>query len=101
METDLTKEKLISDFKVLLSDAEEILKLTTSQAGEKMTAARKRIEESLEAGKQTLSEAEDIFMDKTREAAQVADDYVRQNPWSAVGIAAGIGLILGLLIRRT
>ncbi len=95
-----TKEKLVSDFKVLVGDAEELLKATANQAGEKVTLARKRIEQSLEDGKKTLTEAEDILLDKTKDAAKAAEIYVRENPWSAVGIAAGIGVILGLIIRR-
>lgn len=96
-----TKEKLVSDFKVLLGDAEELLKATASQAGERVATARQRIEESLQEGKTTLGEAEDFVTNKSKEAAQAAEAYVRDNPWNAVGIAAGIGLILGLLIRRS
>lgn len=95
-----TKEKLISDFKVLVGDAEELLRATANQAGERVASARKRIEQSVEDGKKTLSDAENILFDKTKEAAKAAEAYMRENPWNAVGIAAGVGLILGLLIRR-
>ena len=100
MDEEITKEKIVNDFKALIHDAEELLRATANQAGETVSAARHRIERSVEQGKQTLAEAEDILLDKTREAAKLADDYVRGNPWSAVGIAAGIGLVLGLLVRR-
>lgn len=100
MDTEVTKEKLVSDFKVLVADAEELLKATANQAGERASASRHRIEQSLEEAKKTLSEAENAFIDKTKEVAEAADAYVRQNPWNAVGIAAGIGLVLGLLLRR-
>ena len=50
-------------------------------------------------GKKALADAEKTLVKKSKEAADVADDYVRENPWNAVGIAAGFGLILGLLIR--
>jgi len=100
MDTDVTKEKLVSDFKVLAADAEELLKATASQAGERVSGARQRIAQSLEEAKKTLSEAENALIDKTKEVAQATDTYVRQNPWNAVGIAAGIGLVLGLLVRR-
>jgi ElaB/YqjD/DUF883 family membrane-anchored ribosome-binding protein len=100
MNGEVTKEKLISDFKVLVTDAEELLKATANQAGEGITAARRRIEQSLEEGKKTLSEAENVFVDRAKEMTKAADEYVRQNPWNAVGIAAGIGLVLGLLLRR-
>ena len=46
-----------------------------------------------------VADAEKTLVKKSKEAAEIADDYVRENPWSAVGIAAGVGLILGLLIR--
>ncbi len=98
---EVTKDKLFSDLKVLVSDAEELLKVTANQAGEKVAAARHRIEQSLEEGKKSLADAEEIVLDKTKEAAKAADVYVRENPWNAVGIAAGIGLVLGLLLRRS
>jgi len=93
-------DKLVSDLKALINDAEELLRATASQAGEQVAAVRRRIEESLKEGKETLADAEDILYDKTRDAAEAAHDYVQKNPWSAVAIAAGAGLVLGLLIRR-
>lgn len=96
-----TREKLVSDLKVLIDDAEELLKATANQAGEKVASVRQRIEQSLDEGKRSLAEAEDLLLDTSKEAAKAADSYVRENPWNAVGIAAGIGLVLGLLIRRS
>jgi ElaB/YqjD/DUF883 family membrane-anchored ribosome-binding protein len=52
-------------------------------------------------GKKSLADAEKLLVQKSKEAADIADDYVRENPWSAVGIAMGVGLVLGLLIRRS
>ena len=95
-----TADKLVSDLKALIGDAEALLKATASQAGEQVAAVRRRIEETLKEGKETLADAEDILIEKTRDAAEAACEYVQKNPWSAVGIAAGIGLVLGLLIRR-
>jgi ElaB/YqjD/DUF883 family membrane-anchored ribosome-binding protein len=101
MDGETSKDKLVSDLKNLIGDAEELLKATTNQAGEKVTAARQKIEQSLIEGKKALADAEKIVIKKSKEYADVADDYVRENPWSAVGVAAGVGLILGLLIRRS
>ncbi|HEY2987543.1 MAG TPA: DUF883 family protein [Candidatus Binatia bacterium] len=95
-----TTDKLVADLKALISDAEELLRATANNAGEQVAVVRRRIEESLKEGKRTLSDAEDILFEKTRDAAEAASDYVQKNPWSAVGIAAGLGLVLGLLIRR-
>ena len=94
-----SKERLVGDLKNLVADAEELLKATASQAGDKIGVARQKIEQSLIEGKKALPDAEKSLVAKSKEAAEIADDYVRENPWSAVGIAAGIGLVLGLLIR--
>jgi ElaB/YqjD/DUF883 family membrane-anchored ribosome-binding protein len=101
MEGDATssKDRIVSDLRVLVNDAEELLKATASQAGEKITVARQRIEQSLVEGKKALADAEKSVLKKSKECAEIADDYVRENPWSAVGVAAAVGLALGLLIR--
>jgi ElaB/YqjD/DUF883 family membrane-anchored ribosome-binding protein len=94
-----SKDKLVSDLRNLVADAEELLKATASQAGEKIAEARKKIEQSLVEGKKALADAEKTLLAKSKECAEMADDYVRENPWTAVGVAAGVGLVLGLLIR--
>jgi ElaB/YqjD/DUF883 family membrane-anchored ribosome-binding protein len=94
-----TRDRIASDLKTLVADAEELLKATASQAGDKIAIARQKIEQSLIEGKKALADAEKTVVKKSKECAEIADDYVRENPWSAVGIAAGIGLVLGLLMR--
>ena len=94
-----SRDRLVSDLKTLVADAEELLRATASQAGDKIGVARQKIEQSLIEGKKALADAEKNLVQKSKEAADVADDYVRENPWNAVGIAAGVGLVLGLLIR--
>ena len=93
------KDRLISDLKALVSDAEELLRATASQAGEKITDARQKIEQSLVEGKKAIADAEKTIVKKSKECAEIADDYVRENPWSAIGMAAGLGVVLGLLLR--
>lgn len=95
-----TKEQLITDFKVVIADAEALLKATASQSGEKIAELRAKAEESLRAGKIRMAEAQEALLVRTREAADAADVYVHDNPWRAIGIAAGIGLVVGLLIGR-
>ena len=95
-----TRDELLSDFKALIGDAEALLRATTDQAGETVTAVRQRIEQRLEEGKKSVAEAEALLLERTKEAAKSADVYVRENPWNAVGIAAGVGLVVGLLVAR-
>jgi ElaB/YqjD/DUF883 family membrane-anchored ribosome-binding protein len=101
MEGETSRERLVGDLKTLINDAEELLRATATQAGDKISVARQRIEQSLIEGKQSLADAEKVLLERSKEAVDIADDYVRENPWSAIGIAAGIGLVLGLLLRRT
>jgi ElaB/YqjD/DUF883 family membrane-anchored ribosome-binding protein len=96
----VTRDKLVQDLKVVVSDAEELLRATASQAGEKVAAVREKVQDSLHRAKIKLAEAEDVLIDKGKQAARVTDEYVHDNPWKAVGIAAGIGFVIGLLIGR-
>ena len=100
MENEVSKEKLMQDLRVVVSDAEELLRATAGQAGEKAAAARERIQESLVAAKARLIAAEEAVVAKTKQAAKATDEYVHENPWKAVGIAAGVGLVIGMLISR-
>ncbi|MDP2640091.1 MAG: DUF883 family protein [Betaproteobacteria bacterium] len=97
---DVSREKLSSDLKVVIADAEELLRATAGQMGEKAVVARERIQESLRVAKDKLSRAEEVMIDKTKAAARATDDYVHDHPWGAVGIAAAVGLVIGMLISR-
>ncbi len=92
----VTRDKLVEDFKVLSKDVQELLKATASVVGDKAADARVRVEESLRVAQDKLSVAKDSAVAKGQEAFSVTDGYVRDNPWNAVGIAAGIGFLLGI-----
>ena len=96
----VTADKLIEDLHTMIRDAESLLKATASQTGEKIQEARSRAEESMQAAKERLADVEEEAMRRARVLAQEADEYVRDNPWQVVGIAAGVGLVLGMLIGR-
>ena len=98
--TNNSKQKIVSDMKVVVSDAEEILRATAGVAGEKMVDLREQIAERLHDAKMRLADAEAALVDRTKAAARATDDYVNDNPWQAVGIAAGVGLLLGIIIGR-
>ena len=97
---DVSKEKLVADLKVVVSDAEELLRATAGQAGDKMTEMRSKIESRLSNARVTLAEAQATAADKAKQVGRATDDYVHDNPWRSVGIAAGIGLVVGVLIGR-
>lgn len=89
-------EKLVTDFRTLVSDAEELARATAAQTGGKITDLRSRIQQEAAAIKPRLERAEAAV----RDAAGRTDDYVRANAWTTAAIAAGVGLIAGLLLRR-
>lgn len=94
------QEKLVTDIRAVIADAEEILHATADQTGEKIAALRVRIQDRLLDARERLTAAEIVLVDKTRAAARATDDYVHANPWQAVGIGAGIGFLLGLALGR-
>ncbi len=97
---DASKDQLVRDFKILVADAEALLKATAGQSGEAVAAMRAKVGESLAVAKVKLSEAEQLALEKAKAAAAATDEYVHERPWHAVGIAAGVGLVIGLLIGR-
>ncbi|MFA5914543.1 MAG: DUF883 family protein [Burkholderiales bacterium] len=99
-DTDISRDKLASDLRIVIADAEELLRATAGQVGEKAVVARERIQESLRMAKDKLARAEEVMVDKTKAAARATDDYVHDHPWGAVGIAAAVGLVMGMLISR-
>lgn len=97
---DVTKEQLIHDFKVVVADAEALLKATAGQGGEAMTAVRARVEASLATAKEKMNDAQAALMVRTKAAAKATDEYVHVHPWQAIGVAASVGMVIGLLIGR-
>lgn len=104
LSNEATKEQLITDFKAVVADAEALLNATASQGGEKMAEVRAKTEESLRVVKSRIAEAQMALLAKTKAAARSTDAYVHENPWKVVGIstgvAAAVGVAIGLLIDR-
>ncbi len=94
------KEKLVSDLKVVIADTEELLRATTDVAGEKVGELRERLGVRLRDAKERVIDLEHAMIDKTKAAARATDDFVHDQPWKAVGVAAALGLALGVLIGR-
>ncbi len=96
----VSRDKLMADLRVVISDAEELLQLTASQAGDKVADLRARMQERIVKAKDELSHLQSAAVDQARDAAKATDHFVHDRPWTAVGIAAGVGLIAGLLMGR-
>jgi len=94
------RERLLRDLQNVVDDAEALLQATAAQADERVDGIRERARESLQKAKTRLAEAEVETVERVREAASSADVYVHEKPWQAVGFAAGVAFVLGLLISR-
>ncbi|MDR7378481.1 ElaB/YqjD/DUF883 family membrane-anchored ribosome-binding protein [Rhodoferax ferrireducens] len=95
-----SQEKLVSDIKSVITDAEEMLSATADQAGDKISQLRARVKARLGDARERLIDAEAALIHKTKAAARATDDYVHESPWTAVGVAATVGLLVGLIIGR-
>lgn len=95
-----TKGKMVDDFKSIVNDADDLLQATAKVSGESFNQARAKFAERLKTAKASLADAEKMVVEKAKQTAAATDEYVKGNPWTAVGIAAGIGLIIGFLAAK-
>ncbi len=89
-------QRLTSDLKQVMRDAEDLLKITVGNAGEEVKAVRGRLATALESAKATCER----FQDKTVEVAKATDQTIRQHPYESLGIVFGVGLLIGVLVGR-
>lgn len=99
-QSDVAKERLIKDFKNVVADTEDLLRATASQTGEKVAGVRAKLEERLAVSKKQLIELEEGLVEKSKAAALATDELIHEHPWEAVGIAAAVGFLLGMLTSR-
>ena len=100
MTDNVTTEQLRNDLARVMHDAEALIKATAEPGQERLAEAKAKIRETVDAAKRRLADAQRFAAHESEEAVRVTDEYVRRNPWQAVGIAAGIGLLAGLLLSR-
>jgi ElaB/YqjD/DUF883 family membrane-anchored ribosome-binding protein len=96
----VTSEKLMQDMRVVVADAEDLLKATAGQTGERIEKVRAKAEESLRTARNRLQIAGKAAQETATEAISNVDEQVHNNPWTAIGIAAGVGLVLGIVLGR-
>ncbi|MEQ1773521.1 MAG: DUF883 family protein [Burkholderiales bacterium] len=92
--------KLVTDIKVLVHDAEELVKATAAETGDKVVELRRRMQQTVNDVKPHIVRLETAVIDKVKPAAIAADQYVHTHPWPAIGASALVGLLIGLLANR-
>lgn len=98
--TAVQRERMVEDLKAVIHDAEELLSLTADQAGESAAKLRERVQARLVRARERLAELQTQAMERAKAAGQAADHYVHEKPWQAIGAAAAVGVVVGLLIGR-
>jgi ElaB/YqjD/DUF883 family membrane-anchored ribosome-binding protein len=92
------RDQLANDFSTLVTDTEALLRAMASVPGEKTAALRASLEDNLGTYKKRMRELQGAAYEKTSAAAKATDEYVHDNAWAAIGIAAGVGFVLGLIV---
>ena len=95
-----TVDDIVEDLRAVVRDAEALLHATEDHAGEKIAEIRARAKESMDSARERLRDVGAGVEARARSAARSTDDYVRENPWTAVAIAVGVGFLLGNIGRR-
>jgi ElaB/YqjD/DUF883 family membrane-anchored ribosome-binding protein len=98
--TNNAKDLLIADFWRVVADAEALIKASTANDGADLADVRTRAEESLARMKTRLGDAQARARASGEEALTATHAYIQDNPWSALGLAAGVGVLIGLLSGR-
>jgi ElaB/YqjD/DUF883 family membrane-anchored ribosome-binding protein len=96
--SDAMMKRLVADFSAVVTDADQLLKFVADEGGDKANALRTKVEHRLNAAKGRLRDLEDAVMEKTRATARATDEYVHENPWQTVGLAAALGAVFGVAI---
>ncbi len=95
-----TRDRLASELRSLVADAEEMLKAASRSGNEQLSAVRERLERGVSTARNELTAFQEAALERARMTARETDEYVHEHPWNAVGIAAGVGLLLGVLLAR-
>jgi ElaB/YqjD/DUF883 family membrane-anchored ribosome-binding protein len=95
-----TRDQLVDDFATVLNETEDLLKKASHETGERAKDLRAQVDAKLLSAKLRLQELQGNAIDSARDAARATDDYVRDNPWQAIGVAAAIGFLAGMLVNR-
>lgn len=96
----VSRDQLMTDFKTVVADAEALLKATVNHGGEELAVVRTKAEHSIMAIKSRMADEQAALVALSKDAAKAADVYVHMYPWTAVGVAASVGLVVGLLSSR-
>ena len=89
-----------AEIKSLIADVEDLMARIADLKDADVTRMRNKVQRAVDATKQSFADGADALRQHAQSAASTADDFVRDRPWQAVGIAALVGAIVGILANR-
>jgi ElaB/YqjD/DUF883 family membrane-anchored ribosome-binding protein len=88
------------EFQKFVADMEDLIKASTSLTGDDLARAKANLSARVATARAFVEEMPGTISDRARNSVKVADDYVREQPWQAMGITAAAGLLIGFLLGR-
>jgi ElaB/YqjD/DUF883 family membrane-anchored ribosome-binding protein len=89
-----------TEIKSLIADVEDLMARIADLKDADVVRVRSKVQRAVDATKQSLTEGADAIRQHAQNVAGTADDFVRDSPWQAVGIAALVGAVVGILATR-
>lgn len=93
-----SKDKLVADLKLVVDDAQSLLKEAMDTSAEGITAVPAYLEERLNAAKGNLQRVKGVIESRAKQASAVTHVYVQENPWKSIGFAAAASVIVSFLL---
>jgi ElaB/YqjD/DUF883 family membrane-anchored ribosome-binding protein len=97
---DDAKSRMADDFRTMIADGEELMKAAASVSGDGFAVARTKFEGKLKSAKAGLADLSQPILNRTRDTALAAHEYVSGNPWTAAGVAMAAGVLIGVLSAK-
>lgn len=95
-----TRQRLMDEFNTVVTETEQLLHSLAGEGSERAHKLRENLERNLKAAREKLADLEEAVTEKAKATAQATDAYVHEHPWRAIGIAAGLGFVVGVLLAR-
>jgi len=93
-------DRLVADFQTFVGDVEQLLRNAAHLPGDSLAAARSKLEEKVSQAKVRLADAGSAAASAAGQARDRGEDYIRERPWTMLGVAIVVGAVVGMLLSR-
>lgn len=100
LQVEAALSNMAREFRNFVSDVDDLMKATNNLTGEELNKAKVKLEQRISTARRSVEELGGTIAERARKTAASADNYVHEQPWTAIGAGAGIGLVVGYLLTR-